>query len=77
MFESDDHADGVMELTKNFGQKLATDPKNISQYALDIYLACTFNKAKTEELTWVKNYLRAIHVIYIKYNQAAEKHGFF
>jgi len=77
LFESNDHADGVMELIKNFTQKLAADAKNISQYGLDIYFSCTFNQAKTEELTWVKNYLRAIHVIYIKYNQAAEKHGFF
>ena len=77
LIESDSHAESIFQLADAFKKQLTIDAKNISQYALDIYNATTFNKATTEELTWVKNYIRAIHLIYTKYNQAAEKNGFF
>jgi hypothetical protein len=77
LIESDSHAESIFQLAEAFKKQLTIDAKNISQYALDIYIASTFNKATTEELTWVKNYIRAIHLIYTKYNQAAEQNGFF
>ncbi len=76
LFESEKHAEGISKLVDAFRNKLINDANGIAQYAVDIYMASSSNKAKSEELTWVRNYVRAIHVIYSRYNEAAEKFGF-
>ena len=76
LFESEKHAEGISKLVDAFRHKLIDDVNGVAQYAVDIYIATSSNKAKSEELTWVKNYVRAIHVIYAKYNEAAVEFGF-
>jgi hypothetical protein len=77
LIESDSHTELIFQLAEIFKKQLTVDARNINQYCLDFYISLTNNKATNEELTWIKNYISAIHLIYINYNKAAEQYGFF
>lgn len=76
LFNSEKHSDGISKLVEAFRQKIIDDSSGVSNFAIEVYMASTSNQAKNEEITWVKNYIRAIHMIYSKYNEAVEKYGF-
>lgn len=76
IFDSEKHSEGISKLVDAFRQKITNDANGISQFAIEVYKSSTFNQAESEEVTWVRNYIRAIHLIYSKYNEAAEKFGF-
>jgi hypothetical protein len=68
--------DALGRLTEVFRKELNANPKSFNDYVMDIYIGVSKNTATKEELIWVKNFIRAIHNIDKKYNEAAEKFGF-
>jgi hypothetical protein len=69
--------DAVFRLTEVFYKQLNENPTGFDNYFIENYKGASKNTTTNDELIWVRNFISAIGIIDRKYNETAEKFGFF
>lgn len=75
-FAIDNDINFIETLTDNFHKELMKDPRKFNTYVIDIYAYASKTSEASDELVWLKNYIRAIDRIDANFTKAAEQFGF-